>query len=823
VGEPWWSVPASTIGSARGLTEAEAAIRRAADGPNRPTPARVVGPWRRLVHGLSSPLVLLLVGAAVVSGLVGEWIDAAMMVAIVGAGAAIGAFQEHRASQAVARLADRVRVEAEVLRDGRWRRVPLVDVVRGDVCRLRAGSLVPADGVVLDAQDLFVGEAALTGETFPTQKAPGISPADAPLVARRNALWLGSSVRSGTGTLLVAATGVGTAFGAIAARLGEDEQETEFDQGLRSFGAMLTRGVLGLVVLVFALHVLRSRPALESLLFAVALAVGIAPELLPAIVLVNLSKGALAMSKAGVIVRRLSAIEDFGSMDVLCTDKTGTLTEGQVHLAAAVDPMGAPSDEVLAWAAANARLQQGMPNPLDAAIDAAAPATTARRLAEVPYDFLRRRLSVWVADPGPRLITKGAAGSVLAVCTLTPEERTACEARVAGWGEEGLRVLGVATRAADALGTPSVADERALTLAGFLLFRDPPKAGAAAAIRALAARGVSLKVISGDQAAVVLHLAREVGLPSDRCVTGGDLAHLPQAALAQVVREQALFAEVDPEQKERIVLALRKAGHVVGYLGDGINDAPALRAAHVGISVDGAVDVARESADFVLLEHDLDVLNRGVLAGRTTFVNTLKYITMTESANLGNMLSMAAASVFLPFLPMVAKQVLLNNFLSDFPAMALATDQVDEEALHRPRRWDLAAVRRDMWLFGLISAIFDGVTFAVLWWWAGGEADHFRTGWFVESLWTELAVAFVLRTDRPFWRSAPSAPLVWSSGLVAAAGVALPASPLGPWLGFAGMDVAMLGLLVPIVGAYVLAVEAGKRWAARRRSVPAPS
>ena len=805
----------SSLGRPVGLTEREAALRRAVDGPNQPTPARVVGPWRRLLHGLSSPLVLLLVAAAVVSGVVGEWIDAAMMVAIVGLGAAIGAVQEHRASQAVARLADRVRVEAEVLRDGQWRRVPLIDVVRGDVCRLRAGSLVPADGVVLEAQDLFVGEAALTGETFPTEKTPGISPADAPLVARRNALWLGSSVRSGTGTLLVAATGAATAFGAIAARLGETESETEFDRGLRSFGAMLTRGVLGLVILVFALHLLRARPALDSLLFAVALAVGIAPELLPAIVLVNLAKGAVAMSRAGVIVRRLSAIEDFGSMDVLCTDKTGTLTEGQVQLAAAVDPQGTPSEAVLLWAAANARLQQGMPNPLDAAIDAVAPATSARRLAEVPYDFQRRRLSVWVADPGPRLITKGAASSVLSVCTLTDAERAAHTERVAAWGAEGFRVLGVATRVADAVGATSVADERDLTLAGFLLFRDPPKAGAAEAIRALATRGVALKVISGDQAAVVMHLAREVGLPAERCVTGRDLAHLPQAALAQVVREQTLFAEVDPEQKERIVLALRKGGHVVGYLGDGINDAPALRAAHVGISVDGAVDVARESADFVLLEHDLDVLSRGVVAGRTTFVNTLKYITMTESANLGNMLSMAVASVFLPFLPMVAKQVLLNNFLSDFPAMALATDQVDDEALAQPRRWNLASVRRDMWLFGLISAVFDGVTFAALWWWAGGQADRFRTGWFVESLWTELAVAFVLRTERPFWQSAPSSPLVWSSAFVAAAGVAIPASPLGPWLGFAGMDAGMLGLVIPIVGAYVFAVEAGKRWAAR--------
>jgi Mg2+-importing ATPase len=509
-------------------------------------------------------------------------------------------------------------------------------------------------------------------------------------------------------------------------------------------------------------------------------------------------------------------MEDVGSMDVLCTDKTGTLTEGTVHLAAAVDPEGIPSAEVLAWAAANARLQQGMPNPLDAAIDAAAPPTTARRLAEVPYDFQRRRLSVWIADPGPRLLTKGAAASVLAVCTLTDEERAAHTARVASWGAEGLRVLGVATRVADAVGSPSVADERGMTFAGFLLFRDPPKAGAAAAIRALAARGVALKVVSGDQAAVVRHLAREVGLPADRCVTGRDLAHLPQAALAQVVREQVLFAEVDPEQKERIVLALRTGGHVVGYLGDGINDAPALRAAHVGISVEGAVDVARESADFVLLEHDLDVLNRGVVAGRTTFVNTLKYITMTESANLGNMLSMAAASVFLPFLPMVAKQVLLNNFLSDFPAMALATDQVDAELLAGPRRWDLAAVRRDMWLFGLISAAFDGVTFGLLWWWAGGQPEVFRTGWFVESLWTELAVTFVLRTHRPFWRSAPSAPLVWSSALVAVAGVALPVSPLGPWLGFAGMDIGLLALLVPIVGVYVLAVEGGKRWAAPR-------
>lgn len=815
--DAWWAKDAAALlrdtSSPQGLTPDEAARRLAREGRNVPRASHTTPAWRKLVHELASPLVLLLLGAALVSALAREWVDATIVVAIVVAGAVLGAVQERRANHAVEQLRSRVGLSCEVIRGGKPLTIPTDEVVRGDIVALRAGSLVPADGVVLEARDFFVAQAALTGETFPVEKEAGVVAVDAALAARTNAVFLGTNVRSGTARMLVCTTGPATVFGHVAERLGDDPPETDFDRGIREFGILLTQTVLLLVLVVFAVNVLLARPAVESLLFAVALAVGIAPELLPAIVLVNLSKGATEMAKAGVIVRRLSAIEDFGSMQILCTDKTATLTEGIVRLESAVDAAGAPSPTVLSTAAANARLQSGPPNPLDTALDAAAPPTTLEKIDEIPYDFRRKRISVVVRGPdGPLMITKGAVDTVLPLCTLDDGAREAARQRVEGWYAEGFRVLALGTRKLDERPRYAKTEEADLELVGFLLFLDPPKAGVGDAIAALAHLGVELKVISGDHHLVVAHLAQSVGLPVNGMLTGKELDQLSEDAIGRVALTTTLFAEVDPDQKERIVRSLRRAGYVIGYMGDGINDAPAMHAAHVGISVEGAVDVAREAADFVLLEQDLDVLRRGVIEGRTTFANTLKYVNMTESANLGNMLSMAAASAFLPFLPMLAKQVLLNNFLSDFPGMAIATDDVDDEMIAKPHRWDIRAVRRYMIGFGLVSAVFDGVTFVVLIVGLGAADVTFRTGWFVESLWTELAVVMVLRTNRPFWKSRPSVPLAMSSIAVAVVGLALPYSPLAPWLGFEPMAASLVVALVVITATYVAVVEVTKRW-----------
>lgn len=703
------------------------------------------------------------------------------------------------------------------MRDGVEQLVPTASLVPGDLVLLNAGSLVPADAVVLEAHDFFVSEAALTGETFPREKKSQPSAASTPLAARDNVVFLGTNVRSGMAKAVVIATGQQTAFGHIAQSLAGKPPETEFDAGLRHFGSMLTRvmGVMTLVVL--SVNLLLHRPAIESLLFAIALAVGLAPELLPAILSVNLSRAAVAMVKEGVVVRRLNAIENFGSMDVLCTDKTGTLTEGEVRLAAAVDLDDVASPAVMTAAFINASLQTGVTNALDEAIVAAAPQGTPvpPKLDEVPYDFERKRLSIIVRDGDQaRLITKGAVASVLPVCVDLDDTRLASVQRfVERKGNDGFRVLAVASKRCPEQSHWSRDDEKNLTLDGFLLFADPPKEGVAKTLTSLAALGVAVKVVTGDNQFVAAHVARQVGLGGSdlRVITGARVDATAPEALAALADETDVFAEVDPAQKERVLLALKARGHVVGFLGDGINDAPSLHTADVGISVDTAVDVAREAADLVLLQHDLAVLERGIVSGRRTFANTLKYILTTTSANLGNMVSMAIASVVLPFFPLLAGQVLLNNFLSDIPAFGLANDDVDEEWLARPHRWDQPFLRRFMLRFGVMSSLFDLLTFAVLLVPFHATPETFRTGWFIESLLTEVVVALVVRTQRPAFKSRPGRLLLWSSVVVAALAFAIPFLPGTALLGFVPVPFVMLLALALITAAYVLVAEALKR------------
>ncbi len=829
----WWRLAAPELLAAlsareRGLSGAEVAERQAVHGPNRLQDRDQASPLRLFLDQLRSPLVLILLFAASVSAIVREWTDAAIIIVVVLGSAILGFVQEYRASSAIAKLRSHVTLRARVLRDGVEQQVPAESLVPGDMVLLTAGSLVPADGLVLEADDFFVNQAVLTGETFPMEKIPAPVAADAGIAARTNTVFMGTSVRSGSARVLLVETGRRTVFGQVADRLSLRPPETEFERGIQRFGYLLTQVMVAMVLVVLAANILLDKPPVDSLLFALALAVGLAPELLPAIISITLAHGALQMAKRGVIVRRLNAIENFGGMDVLCTDKTGTLTEGVVRLDGALDIDGKPSAAVLRLAAINARLQTAMNNPLDDAIGAAADAVkidsgAVRKIDEIPYDFVRKRLSVVVTDGGDArlLITKGALRNVLDLCSqqwrgdavepLDAAARARIDAQFDAWSAQGFRVLGVAQRPVDAGSDRYARDiEQELVFVGFLLFFDPPKAGVAQVITDLAARGVAIKVITGDNLQVALHVAEAVGLKIEGALTGRELDQLRDEALWNVAARTTLFAEVDPNQKERVILALQKSGHVVGYLGDGINDAPALHAADVGISVDTAVDVAKDAADFVLLKQDLDVLREGIDGGRTTFANTLKYILTTISANFGNMFSMAAASIFLPFLPLLAPQILLNNFLSDIPAAAIASDNVDPDWVRKPRRWNLRFIRNYMVSFGLVSSLFDFLAFAILLLVFHTGPDEFRTGWFIESLLTELVIALVIRTRHRFWRSRPGNFLLWSTIGVIALALVLPYLPASSMFGFVPLPAPLLAAIVGLTVLYVIATEYAK-------------
>lgn len=812
----------------QGLTAAEAAQRLIDLGPNALSAHPYLTRSHVLLDQLRNPLLLVLFFAAAVSAFTGEWSDAAIVITILLASVGIGYAREYKARAAAEALRSRIAIRSTVWRDGHAAQVPSSTVVPGDVVLLSAGSLIPADGILLESTDLFVSEAALTGESFPMEKAPGLSAADAPLAQRRNALFLGSNVRSGSARMLVVRTGMRTEYGNIARHLLLKPKPTAFEQGIKRFGYMLTIVMLILVAVVFIAHMLAGRPLVETLLFAVALAVGLSPELLPAILSVNLSRGAHLLSQCGVLVRRLNAIENLGSMDVLCTDKTGTLTEGMLRLDGAFDPEGVSSAPVLRLAAMNAGLASGFDNPLDQAIveGTTIDRSQVRKLGEVPFDFQRKRLAVAVAgEGGPKLIVKGAFHHVLEVCTRLPDgrrldeaARMALEERYADWSNKGVRVLAVADRPLDVGGGIDRECEKGLAFQGFITFLDRPKEGVAEAIDDLARLGVKVKLISGDNKLVSAQVAGLVGLDASTVLTGTELDRLSDAQLKEAVGNVALFAEVDPDQKEKIIRALQDAGHVVGFLGDGVNDAPALYAADVGLSVDSAVDVAREAADLVLLQRDLHVIRRGIEEGRRTFVNTLKYVLITMSANLGNMLSMAFASLFLPFLPLLAGQILLNNFLSSIPDVGIADDHVDPEDVAAPHRWDIRSIVRFMISFGALSSVFDLLTFIVLLHGLHAGPDLFRTGWFMESLLTELVVAFVVRTRRRFWKSRPGALLLDTSiGLIVLAPL-IPVFPGARILGFTPLPGQLYLLIAGIVVLYALSTELLKGWYHGRRS-----
>jgi Mg2+-importing ATPase len=834
---PYWSRDVAELSAALGsgpggLSSENATERLRQVGPNSVEEASHLSALRLLLRQFESPLVLILIIGAVISLALGNRLDATIILAIVLGSSLLGFYEEYRASAAVEELKRRLELTCRVVRNGMEQTVPANTIVPGDVIVLSAGNLIPADGLLLEATDFLVNEASLTGESFPVEKQPGIVPPETPLAGRTNAVYLGASAQSGKGKMLVVETGRRTAFGAISARLKARPPETDFERGIRQFGYMLLRVMMVIVLFVLTVNLLLGRPKIDSLLFAVALAVGLSPELLPAIISVTLSAGARAMAKQGVIVRRLDSIENLGSMDIFCTDKTGTLTEGVIVLQDATDPDGRTSTEIRQLAFLNAAFETGIDNPLDAALLAvgkSAGLTTSgyRKIDEIPYDFQTKRLTIVLAVDGDAaqhlIVTKGAFENVLALCSsvdrngvnvpLTADLRARLEAFYQAKGEAGFRVLAVATRKISAKDRYAHNDEGGLVFAGFLVFFDPPKKDAQKTLSDLANLGIHVKVISGDNRHVTAHLAEAVGLDPKSILASDQLAKLNDEALGQVAPRTDLFVEVDPQQKERIVRALQRTGHAVGYLGDGINDAPALHAADVGISVDQAVDVARESADIILLKPDLDVLRHGVEDGRRTFANTLKYINITNSASFGNMISMALGTPLLPFLPMTAKQILLENFLSDLPSMTISTDNVDAETVKSPERWQIKDVKRFMIVFGLISSLFDLLTFAILLHVFHSGAAVFQTTWFVISLLTEVAVVLVLRTRGPALRSKPSRLLLRTSIVMAVFALAIPyLGPFASAFGFVPLSALQMVTVLVITAGYIAATEGAKAW-----------
>src|SRR3984893_7056085 len=755
-----------------GLTSGEVASRRVRYGPNSLEERRRLSLPLEFLGRFRNPLVLILLVAAGISALTGDLTSFIIICTIIVTSALLDTVQEYRAKEAAESLKVSVALKEQVLRDGQEVTVLGQDLVPGDVVLLAAGDLVPADGRLLEARDFFVNEALLTGESYPAEKHARDEGVDSPEVAEAtNAAFMGSSVMNGSARLMVCGTGLANQLGQISSTLRRAPPPSAMDQGTHRFGMLIVRFTEILVLFVLLINLLFHRPWLESFLFAVALAVGLTPELLPMIVSVTLARGAIRMAKAQVIVKRLGAIHDLGSMDVLCTDKTGTLTEAKISLARQVTLSGTGSERVLDLAWLNSHFQAGLRKPLDTAIVESGPPRGAgwAKIDEVPFDFQRRRVSVLVEHEGRRLlITKGAPEDVIKLASqyeepgkpellpLDDAARTRAAKVFEGLSADGFRALGVAWRELEPDRTAAtVADERDLVFAGFVVFFDPPKASAGAAIAALGAKGVGVKILSGDNERVTQHVCAELGIPITGVLTGTEIEALSDEALAARLEETNLFCRVTPAQKNRIVLGLRHRGHVVGYLGDGINDAPSLHTSDVGISVDSAVDVAKDAADIILLRQDLGVLERGVTEGRRAFGNIMKFIMMAMSSNFGNMFSMAGATLILPFLPMLPVQILLNNLLYAVSEMPIPLDEVDSEITEKPEHWDMRFIRNFMLVMGPVSSVFDFLTFALLLLvFHAGEA-LFQTGWFIESLATQVMVIFVLRTRRNPLRSRP--------------------------------------------------------------------
>ena len=826
--QPFWSIPAAEIlknlqTTASGLATSEAQKRFDTYGANRLKPPKRSDVFSLLISQFKSPIIIILLFATGLSFLLHNLVDASIILTIVIVSGLLGFWQEHSATNAVAKLLAIVQIKASILRDGKEQEIPIENIVPGDIVSLNAGDIVPGDCLLLESKDLFVDEAMLTGETFPVEKMVSVLPADTALALRSNTLWMGTHIVSGSAKALVTLTGIQTEFGKVSERLKIKPQETDFEHGIRRFGYFLGEVTLVLVVIIFGINVYLQRPVLDSFLFSLALAVGLTPQLLPAIISINLAHGAKKMAEKKVIVKRLASIENFGSMNVLCSDKTGTLTEGIVKVQSALDVEGNSSDKVLLYAYLNAFYETGFTNPIDEAIRNYKPVDMAayKKQDEIPYDFLRKRLSIVVTKGDEHLmVTKGALSNILEVCSLAETKdgntveiasvKDQIEMHFEEFSNQGFRTLGIAYKNIVSDPVINKDDETNMTFLGFLTLFDPPKENIAETIATLKKLGVSLKVITGDNHLVAASISKKMGLSDNKIVTGPQLRNMSDGALLRSVDKVDVFAEIEPNQKERIIIALRKAGNVVGYIGDGINDASALHAADVGISVDTAADVAKDAADIVLLEKDLGVLVEGVREGRTTFANTLKYVFMATSANFGNMFSMAGISLFIPFLPLLPKQILLTNLMTDFPEMTIATDNVDNEMIDHPRRWDIKAIRKFMITFGLVSSVFDYLTFGLLLLVLNASEAQFRTGWFLESVISASLIVLVIRSRQPFFKSKPGKYLLITTLSIVFITLILPFTPVGKIFGFIPLSFTTYLLLLLIVAIYIVAAEITK-------------
>jgi Mg2+-importing ATPase len=827
---PFWSIPPEELlrsfnSSENGLTEEEALLRLKEYGPNSLKSAGQPSGISLFLRQFKSPITLILLAAASLSLSLKQHTDALIILVIVIASGLLSFWNERKSSVAIQKLLDIIRVKVRVIRSNTARDIPVEEIVPGDIISLEAGDVIPGDCILMQSKDLFVNESSLTGESYPAEKSPGVTDAGRPLNKQTNTLFMGSHVYSGEAKAMVAHTGRSTVFGKLAQSVKSRSTETNFETGIRNFGYLLLEITLILVILIFAFNVYFHRPVLEAFLFSLAIAVGLTPQLLPAIISVNLSHGAREMCKKQVIVRRLAAIENFGSMNVLCSDKTGTITEGVVNLHAVVDYNGMESEKTFLYAYINAMRQGGFVNPIDEAIRKAGhfDISEYRKLDEVPYDFSRKRLSILTEHPsGNIMICKGAFNNILEICRrletgpnaitdLDDKDRETLRRRFNDLSSQGYRVLGIAYKA---MTVPVISkeQERELIFLGFLVLNDPPKKDIQETLEKLKVLGISFKVITGDNGVVAASVCRQIGLENTRMLTGSELNSITNEALPEKAKNIDVFAEIEPAQKEHIIHALRRSGLVVGYLGDGINDAPALHAADVSISVEGAAEVAKDAADIVLLEKDLQVLIAGVEEGRRTFTNTLKYIFMAASANFGNMFSVAGASLFLPFLPLLPKQILLLNLMTDFPELAIASDNVDKEMVRYPRHWDIRLIRKFMVLFGLISSVFDYITFFVLLKILHAGKDQFRTGWFIESIISASLIVLVIRTRKPFLQSRPGKYLAAVTLTIVLASLAIPFTPLKNLFDFTALPAIFYLALTIIVACYILTAEIAKHF-----------
>ena len=829
----FWSVPTSELlqqlqTTSNGLTQNDAEKRLTKYGSNLLKPKKRSDSLTLLLTQFKSPLILILIFAGalslyfdVSSGALPT--NSIIIVTIILVSSLLGFWQERGAANAVEKLLAIVQTKATVFRDGTQKEIAVEEIVPGDVIHLNAGDLIPGDAIILESKDLFVNEASLTGETFPAEKTAAILPQATSLNQRTNSLFMGTNVVSGDAQAVIVRTGLQTEFGKVSERLKLRPPETEFEHGVKHFGYLLMEVTLVLVVITLAINVYFARSVLDSILFSLALAVGLTPQLLPAIISINLAHGAKIMATQKVIVKRLASIENFGSMNVLCSDKTGTLTEGIIKIQSIIDFNGNPSPKAQLFAYLNALNQTGFTNPIDEAIcSAQVDVSGYSKLDEVPYDFIRKRLSVLISKDNKNfIVTKGAMQNVLDVCTLV-ETSEATIVPIAGvqnqiqqrfqeLSSKGFRVLGIAYKDNGSDKLIAKNSEANMTFLGFLVLFDPAKPKIAETIKELKQLGISLKIVTGDNRLVAASISQQVGFPTPKILAGPDLRILSDEALLRQVNEVNVFAEVEPNQKERIILALKKAGNVVGYMGDGINDASALHAADVGLSVESAVDVAKESADIVLLEKDLGVLANGVKEGRKTFANTLKYVFMATSANFGNMFSMAGASLFLSFLPLLPGQILLTNLMTDFPETTIGTDNVDSEMVEKPRRWNVAFIRNFMIVFGILSSVFDYIAFGVLIFVLKSPPELFRTGWFIESVLSASLIVLVIRSRRPFFKSYPGKYLLITTIVIVGATLIFPFTPLGKLFGFAQPPLLVLVLMSTIVVFYILAGEVVKR------------